>query len=236
MPPFYPTASHLPEVRHPLPQRHRFIPPSEGQSLFTTTASFHSTFRRCAVSPRFPLTFRRCVDAQPQSEHHTAAFHLPANISHLPKVRHFPAFSAHLPKVSKRSTASRAPYCRVPPPSRPFPPSEGEALSRIFRSPSEGVSKPRHLPTPSEGVKSPNRPWKSPTLVRTSVPTSLLPILPQRHHFPQLTAVAATRSRRHPSHRPVEQHSPLEDTPQRHRFPQFAAVAATRFALHAAIT
>ena len=189
------------------------IPPSGGPSPFASTAPFHSTFQR-------PVTL----------------YHNGIVSFHLPEVCCFPAFSAHLPKVIERSTASRAPYCRVPPPSRPFPPSEGEALSRIFRSPSEGVSKPRHLPTPSEGVKSPNRPWKSPTLVRTSVPTSLLPILPQRHHFPQLTAVAATRSRRHPSHRPVEQHSPLEDTPQRHRFPQFAAVAATRFALHAAIT
>ena len=35
------------------------IPPSGGQSPFATTAPFHPTFRRCAVSPRFPHTFRR---------------------------------------------------------------------------------------------------------------------------------------------------------------------------------
>ena len=68
-----------------------------------------------------------------------AAFPSPACSSHLPKVRHFPAFSTHLPKVRRCAIAARPPYNRVSLSIRSVPPSEGEALSRIFHSPSEGA-------------------------------------------------------------------------------------------------
>ena len=68
-----------------------------------------------------------------------AAFPFPPDLPHLPKVRHFPAFSAHLPKVRRYTTAARPPYSRVSISSMLLPPSEGEALSRIFHSPSEGA-------------------------------------------------------------------------------------------------
>ena len=45
------------------------------------------------------LTFRRCVEASPPPEAHSAAFSHAPYLFHLPKVRRFLAFSAHLPKV-----------------------------------------------------------------------------------------------------------------------------------------
>ena len=88
--------------------------------------------RRWGTAPRTPV----------------AAFPFPPGLPHLPKVRHFPAFSTHLPKVRRWGTAPRTPVAAFPfPPAcsrvsistRPSTPSEGEALSRIFRSPSEGA-------------------------------------------------------------------------------------------------
>ena len=81
------------------------------------------------------------------------------------------------------------------------------------------VSVPPFHVTPYHSILHPKGP-------RNHTIFPLLPILPQRHRFPQFAAVAAPRSRRHHRHRTPEQHCPLGDTPQRHRFPQFAHVHA----------
>ena len=98
------------------------LPPSEGEAL---SRIFHSPSEGAQIGHRTRTP--------------VAAFPSPPDLTHLPKVRHFPAFSAHLPKVRRYTTAARAPYSRVSLSIRPVPPSEGEALSRIFRSPSEGA-------------------------------------------------------------------------------------------------
>ncbi len=81
-----------------------------------------------------------------------AAFPSPTDLTHLPKVRHFPAFSTHLPKVRRCTTAARPPYSRISISNRPYTPSEGETLSRIFHSPSEGETLSRIFHSPSEGA------------------------------------------------------------------------------------
>ena len=58
-----------------------------------------------------------------------------------------------------------------------------------------------------------------------STPFYLLPF-PQRQHFPQFPAVAASPFSPHPLYRLSEQHSPSALLPQRQHFPHFTAVAA----------
>ena len=112
-----------------------FVSPSEGarsrhcfESALCPCFSCHRgipTFRRCAVFPRFRLTFRRCVESSLLREHPVPVFLLPPCISHLPKVCRFPTFSSHLPKVRGVTTSSRAPCISVSPAAVRFPPSEG---------------------------------------------------------------------------------------------------------------
>ena len=103
------------------------------------------TFGRCAVSPHFLLTFRRCAEAALPLEPPVSAFPHPSYHSHLPKVGRFPTFSTHLPKVRRSRTAPRAVCSLVFPSTVPFPPSEGGQFPHIFYSPSEGAQKP-HCP------------------------------------------------------------------------------------------
>ena len=99
------------------------------------------TFRRCAVSPHFLLTFRRCAEAALPRKPPVASFPHPPYHSHLPKVCSFPTFSTHLPKVRRSTAAPRATCIRISPPIVPFPPSEGGQVPHIFYSPSEGAQK-----------------------------------------------------------------------------------------------
>ena len=99
------------------------------------------TFGRCAVSPHFLLTFRRCAEALPPREPSVASFPHPPYHPHLPKVSNFPTFSTHLPKVRRSRTAPRAACSLISPPIVPFPPSEGVQFPYIFYSPSEGAQK-----------------------------------------------------------------------------------------------
>ena len=99
------------------------------------------TFGRCAVSPHFLLTFRRCAEAALPRAPSVAAFPHPPYHPHLPKVRTFPTFSTHLPKVRRSRIAPSAVCSRISPPIVPFPPSEGEPFPHIFYSPSEGAQK-----------------------------------------------------------------------------------------------
>ena len=103
------------------------------------------TFRRCAVSLHFLLTFRRCAEAALPREPPVSAFPHPSCHSHLPKVSRFPTFSTHLPKVRRSRTAPRAACSRISPSIVPFPPSEGVQFPYIFYSPSEGAQKPHCL-------------------------------------------------------------------------------------------
>ena len=64
-----------------------------------------------------------------------------------------------------------------------------------------------------------------------STPFYLLPF-PQRQHFPQFPAVAASPFSPHPLYRLSEQHSPSALLPQRQHFPLFPAVAASPFSPH----
>ena len=105
--------------RDSVPLRNR-IPLGPCHRLSHHTPYPSSTFRRCAVFPRFRLTY-------------TLSFF------HLPKVCSIPAFSSHLPKVCGVATSSRAPCISVFPAAARFPPSEGVQYSRIFVSPSEGA-------------------------------------------------------------------------------------------------
>ena len=103
------------------------------------------TFRRCAVSLHFLLTFRRCAEALPPREPPVASFPHPPYHPHLPKVSNFPTFSTHLPKVRRSTAAPRAVCSLISPSTVPSPPSEGEQFPHIFYSPSEGAQKP-HCP------------------------------------------------------------------------------------------
>ena len=111
------------------------------------------TFGRCAVSPHFLLTFRRCAEAALPRAPSVAAFPHPSYHSHLPKVSRFPTFSTHLPKVRRSTAAPRAVCRRISPPIVPFPPSEGEPFPHIFYSPSEGEPFPHIFYSPSEGAQ-----------------------------------------------------------------------------------
>ena len=99
------------------------------------------TFRRCAVSLHFLLTFRRCTEAALPREPPVSAFPHPSCHSHLPKVGRFPTFSTHLPKVRRSRTASKTTCSLISPSTVPFPPSEGAQFPHIFYSPSEGAQK-----------------------------------------------------------------------------------------------
>ena len=121
------------------------LPPFLRPVAFPARLSRSPTFRRCAVSPHFLLTFRRCAEALPPREPSVAAFPLLRHLSHLPKVRTFPTFPTHLPKVLRSRTAPRATCSRISPSTASFPPSEGEDFPHIFYSPSEGAQKP-HCP------------------------------------------------------------------------------------------
>ncbi len=86
-----------------------FVSPSEGawsrhifeSALYQRFSSRRAfpTFRRCAVFPRFRLTFRRCAEASLLRERPVSVFLQPPCVSHLPKVCSIPPFSSHLPKV-----------------------------------------------------------------------------------------------------------------------------------------
>ena len=142
------------------------------------------TFGRCAVSPHFLLTFRRCAEAALPLEPPVSAFPHPSYHSHLPKVGRFPTFSTHLPKVRRSRTAPRAACSRISPSIVPFPPSEGgrfptfsthlpkvrrsrtaprAVCSLVFPStvpfpPSEGGQFPHIFYSPSEGAQKPHCP------------------------------------------------------------------------------
>ena len=70
--------------------------------------------------------------------------------------------------------------------------------------------------------------------ISEATPTTSLPKhipidapLPQRHRFPGFTAVAVSRIRGGPDHKPSEAHPDCRPFPQRHRFPGFTAVAVS---------
>ena len=117
------------------------LPPFLRPVAFPARLSRSPTFGRCAVSPHFLLTFRRCAEALPPREPSVASFPHPPYHPHLPKVRTFPTFSTHLPKVRRSRTAPRAACSLVFLSTMPFPPSEGGLFPYIFYSPSEGAQK-----------------------------------------------------------------------------------------------
>ena len=130
------------------------------------------TFRRCAVSLHFLLTFRRCAEAALPREPPVSAFPHPSCHSHLPKLLTFrrcaeaalprkppvasfphPPYHSHLPKVCSFPTFSThlPKVCRSTTASR-------AVCSRISPStvpfpPSEGEQVPHNFYSPSEGVQ-----------------------------------------------------------------------------------
>ena len=97
----FPTFStHLPKVRRST------AAPRAACSLISPPIVPFPPSRRCAVSPHFLLTFRRCAEAALPRAPSVAAFPHPPYHSHLPKVSSFPTFSTHLPKVRSFPTFS----------------------------------------------------------------------------------------------------------------------------------